>query len=283
MTGPLVSVDLLSQHIGDPNWAIFDCRFDLSDVAAGMNAYLKGHIAGAHFADLEKHLSGAKNGGNGRHPLPEREHLVEFLRQHGVGQDTQLVAYDQRDGMYAARFWWLLRWLGHRNVAVLDGGLEAWQEAGMALDDHLVTVSTEGDFQAHLPLTEPLGLAAMLDSEADGMIIIDARAGPRYRGEVEPIDRVAGHIPGALNRPYTENLDARGRFLKPEQLRDAFINLIGSQDSSKVVNQCGSGVTACHNLLAMEVAGLQDSKLYAGSWSEWSSDPARPVATGPNP
>jgi thiosulfate/3-mercaptopyruvate sulfurtransferase len=283
MSGPLVFVDQLAQHLGDPNWAIFDCRFDLSDHAAGMAAYLKGHIQGAHHADLEHHLSGNKTGSNGRHPLPEREEMVAFLRQHGVGQDTQVVAYDQRDGMYAARFWWLLRWLGHRHVAVLDAGVDAWQKAGMTLDTDLVTVSTEGDFAAHLPLTEPVGLAAMLEREADSMIIIDARAAPRYRGEVEPIDRVAGHIPGALNRPYTENLDADGHFLPPARLREAFTTLIGASPPGMVVNQCGSGVTACHNLLAMEIAGLADARLYPGSWSEWSADPARPVATGPNP
>jgi thiosulfate/3-mercaptopyruvate sulfurtransferase len=280
---PLVSAEQLAGHLGDPNWAIFDCRFDLSDVHAGMASYLAGHIPGAHFADLDRHLAGQKTGHNGRHPLPEKDALASFFREHGVGQDTMVVAYDARDSMYAARLWWLLRWLGHPHVAVLDGGLLAWTAAGLPTDQAVVTVLEHSDFVAQKALVETVEIDVVANKEEHDLVVLDARAGPRYRGEVEPLDRVAGHIPGALNRPYTDNLDSNGHFLSPEQLNAAFVALVGEHPSSKVVSQCGSGVTACHNLLAMEVAGLSNGLLYPGSWSQWSSDPARPVATGPDP
>jgi thiosulfate/3-mercaptopyruvate sulfurtransferase len=278
MSAPLVSASDLSAHLGDPNWAIFDCRFDLANPSAGMASYLKGHIDGAHFADLDRHLAGAKTGHNGRHPLPERDQLASFFREHGVGLDTFVVAYDAREGMYAARLWWLMRWLGHQNVAVLDGGLAGWQEAGLPIDDRIVTVSAPGDFKAQAPLNGFVSIDKVADLKAHGLVLIDARAAARYRGEMEPLDRTPGHIPGALNRPYTDNLDATGHFLAPAALRSAFLDIIGETDPSKVVNSCGSGVTACHNLLAMEVAGLHNALLYPGSYSEWSSDPSRPIS-----
>jgi thiosulfate/3-mercaptopyruvate sulfurtransferase len=283
MTSPLVSAEQLAGHLGDPNWAIFDCRFDLSDVSAGMASYLAGHIPGAHYADLDRHLAGQKTGRNGRHPLPDRAQLASFFREHGVGLDTMVVAYDARDGMYAARLWWLLRWLGHAHVAVLDGGLSAWTAAQLPTDQAVVTVLEHGDLVAQTPLVETVEIDAVANKEQHGLVVLDARGGPRYRGEVEPLDRVAGHIPGALNRPYTDNLDANGHFLSAQTLKAAFSALVGEHPSSKIVSQCGSGVTACHNLLAMEIAGLSNGILYPGSWSEWSSDPARPVAIGPHP
>jgi thiosulfate/3-mercaptopyruvate sulfurtransferase len=276
----LIEVEALSAHLGDPLWVTFDCRFDLMAPEAGYNAYLASHIPGAAYASLEHHLSGAKSGKNGRHPLPDVHQLVKFLRAHGVGNETQVIGYDARDGVYAARLWWLLRWLGHEHVAVLNGGLAAWQAADLPLDARSVVTATEGDFAARKGSTRFASLAMIENRASENLQLIDARAANRYRGEVEPIDPVAGHIPGALNRPYTDNLDASGRFLDPQALRSAFLPLIGDQPLEGIVHQCGSGVTACHNLLAMEVAGLHGSMLYPGSWSEWCADPARAVATG---
>ena len=244
MSAPLVSVEHLAGHLGDPNWAIFDCRFDLSDVNAGLTSYLAGHIPGSHFADLDRHLAGQKTGSNGRHPLPGRAALASFFRECGVGLDTMVVAYDARDSMYAARLWWLLRWLGHTQVAVLDGGLSAWTSAQMPTDQAIVNVSEHGDFVARKALVETVEIDEIANKEQHGLKVLDARAGPRYRGEVEPLDRVAGHIPGALNRPYTDNLDGNGHFLPSDQLKAAFTNLVGEHPSSKLVSQCGSGVTA---------------------------------------
>jgi thiosulfate/3-mercaptopyruvate sulfurtransferase len=276
----LVEIDQLASHLGDPLWMVFDCRFDLGDPEAGYNAYLAGHIPGAAYASLEHHLSGAKTGTNGRHPLPEVHALASFLRAHGVGNETQVVGYDARDGVYAARLWWLLRWLGHEHVAVLNGGLAAWQSAGLPVDTRSVVTATEGDFTARKSATRFASLAMIEGREHEQLKIIDARAANRYRGEVEPIDPVAGHIPGARNRPYTENLDASGRFLTPQALHAAFLPLTGSDPLEKIVHQCGSGVTACHNLLAMEIAGMHGSLLYPGSWSEWCASPAHAIAKG---
>jgi len=280
MADTLVEVAQLAAHLGDPLWVTFDCRFDLAAPEAGYNAYLAAHIPFAAYASLERHLSGAKTGSNGRHPLPAARDLVRFLRSHGVGNETQVIAYDARDGVYAARLWWLLRWLGHERVAVLNGGLAAWQAAALPLDARSVVTATEGDFAERPGHARFASLAMIENREREHLALIDARAANRYRGEIEPIDAVAGHIPGALNRPYTENLDASGRFLPPGELRLAFAPLIGAVPVENVVHQCGSGVTACHNLLAMEIAGLHGSMLYPGSWSEWCADPSRAVATG---
>ena len=264
---------------GEP-LVLVDTSFDLADVAAGERSHAQGHLPGAHYLHLDRDLSGPKTGRNGRHPLPAREVFAATVGRLGITPATQVVAIDHQAGMYAARLWWMLRWLGHANVAVLDGGVAAWTAEGGALDTITpVTVNTAPPY----PPCKPL--AALVD--ADQLLarlgrtpLLDARAAERFRGEVEPLDARAGHIPGARNRFFKDNLDASGRFKPAATLRAEFAPLVGASNATEVVHQCGSGVTACHNLLAMEVAGLGGSALYAGSWSEWSSDPGRPVATG---
>jgi thiosulfate/3-mercaptopyruvate sulfurtransferase len=262
---------------------IFDCRFDLMRPAAGREAYLQGHLPGALHADLDQHLSApaAQAVCGGRHPLPQPAVWARTLGALGVMPGQHIVAYDAHGGMFAARLWWMLRWAGHARVQVLDGGLSAWQGAGGALQVGEPDVLVPG---ADYPLAATPG-EALIDADTlarrlGRAVLIDARAAERYRGEVEPLDPVAGHIPGALNRPFAANLGREGRFLAPEALRTAFAPHVALGGAENVVHQCGSGVTACHNLLAMAVAGLPGAALYAGSWSEWCSDPARPVAHG---
>lgn len=262
---------------------VFDCGFDLADPAAGERAYAAGHIPGAHHLHLDRDLSGPKTGSNGRHPLPERDALVQTLVSHGIAQNQQVVAYDAQGGAFAARLWWLLRWLGHDSVAVLDGGLQAWRAAGHALES-TTPARKKGDFEAHAPLAVTVDATALERNLATrDRLVVDARSADRYRGENETIDPVAGHIPGAVNRFFKDNLTADGRFKPAHTLRDEFRAVVGSTPPEHVVLQCGSGVTACHNALAMEVAGLHGAALYPGSWSEWCADASRPVATGPNP
>ena len=259
---------------------IIDTRFDLADVDAGAAAWRQGHVPGSFYLHLDRDLSGVKTGKNGRHPLPERAVFAATLARCGVTPASQVVALDAHGGVYAARLWWMLRWMGHANVAVLDGGLAAWTAAGGALTAEAATA----------PLTPPYPDRASLASTVDAAALalrlgrtplVDARAGERFRGEVEPLDKAAGHIPGALNRFFKDNLDAAsGRFKPAAQLRAEFAALLGMAAAAEVVHQCGSGVTACHNLLAMEHAGLRGSLLYPGSWSEWSADSSRPVAQG---
>jgi len=259
-----------------PEMLLVDVSFDLADPAAGERAYAAGHLPGAHYLHLDRDLSGAKTGPDGRfrgrHPLPERDALAARLRALGLRRGQQVVAYDAQGGMYAARLWWLLRWLGHAEVAVLDGGKQG------PLGSELPTVQP-GDFEAGAPLVATLGADA-LQARLGQLRLIDARAPERFRGEVEPLDAKAGHIPGALNRLFKLNLAADGRFKPAAELRAEFDALLGLATPAEVVHQCGSGVTACHNLLAMEHAGLGGALLYPGSWSEWSSDPLRPVAIG---
>jgi thiosulfate/3-mercaptopyruvate sulfurtransferase len=259
---------------------LIDARFDLADPAAGERAHGEAHLPGAHYLHLDRDLSAARTGRNGRHPLPQRSLFAARIGALGIGPQTQVVAYDAQGGSYAARVWWLLRWLGHEAVAVLDGGLPAWVEAGGAVNDADVARSS-----TTAPYPERASLVSSVDADAllarlGRTPLIDARAPERFRGEVEPLDAQAGHIPGALNRCYRDNLRADGRFKPAEALRAEFTPLLGDAAPSEVVHQCGSGVTACHNLLAMEHAGLAGSLLYPGSWSEWSSDPSRPIATG---
>ncbi|MBN3786986.1 sulfurtransferase [Burkholderia sp. Ac-20353] len=263
--------------------ALFDCRFDLAATGAGEAAYAAGHITGAQYLHLDRDLSGRKTGTNGRHPLPSRDALVATLADRGLRQGQQVVAYDAQGGAYAARLWWLLRWLGHDSVAVLDGGLQAWEAAGQPLTVE-TTHPSRGDFHAAAPLESTVDAQAVLANlTSRTRTVIDARAPDRYRGENETIDPVGGHIPGALNRFFKDNLSADGRFKTGHELRETFSTLLGGIDPNRVILQCGSGVTACHNALAMEVAGLHGASLYPGSWSEWCADPARPVATGPTP
>jgi len=262
---------------------VFDCRFDLAAPEAGEAAYAAGHVPGAHYLHLDRDLSGTKTGKNGRHPLPERAALVAKLADFGVNEGQQVVAYDAQGGMYAARLWWLLRWLGHDSVALLDGGLQAWEAAGNPLDT-AVPPKTRGGFKAGAPLQVTIDAQAIERSIGTrDHVLIDARAADRYRGENETLDPVGGHIPGALNHFFKNNLTPEGRFKTAHELREAFGSLIGAMPTDRVVLQCGSGVTACHNALAMEIAGLHGAALYPGSWSEWSADPGRPVATGANP
>ncbi|MCW5297102.1 sulfurtransferase [Herbaspirillum lusitanum] len=281
----LISAADLAAHLDDANWLVIDCRHDLANPDAGAQAYAAGHVPQARFAHLDKILSGAKNGADGkfkgRHPLPERQAFIDAMQELGVGKGTQVVAYDAHGGMFAARLWWLLRWVGHVQVAVLDGGLPAWQAQGGQLSTE-TPAPVRGDLQEQPPLVTTIdvdGVVANLDSKA--LTVVDARAADRYRGENETLDAVGGHIPGAKNRFFKDNLGADGRFKSADALRAEWNALIDSPQAA--VMQCGSGVTACHNLLALEVAGLPGARLYPGSWSEWSSDSSRPVATGAKP
>lgn len=262
---------------------VFDCRFDLANPAAGENAYALGHLPGAQYLHLDRDLSGPKTGKNGRHPLPDRSALVATLLLRGLNEGQQVVAYDAQGGAYAARLWWLLRWLGHDSVAVLDGGLNAWEAAGFPLVRDVPTPA-RGTFKAGAPLQVTVDAQAIVRNLATHeLTVVDARAADRYRGENETIDPVGGHIPGARNRFYQDNLTPDGRFKSAHALREDFMAVLPGIPPEHVVLQCGSGVTACHNALAMEIAGLHGAALYPGSWSEWSADPSRPVATGPNP
>jgi thiosulfate/3-mercaptopyruvate sulfurtransferase len=280
----LISAARLALHLSDPRWRIFDVRHDLFDAAAGRRAYDAGHIPGARFAHIDTDLSGAKTGTNGRHPLPDREAFAAQLRAWGVSDDTQVVAYDAHGGQFAARLWWLVRWLGHEAVAVLDGGWPAWLAAGGATQTAAPAKTAAGDVTPRAPRVALRNVAEVQGALGDGsQVLVDARLPERYRGEQEPIDPVAGHIPGALNRPWTHNLDAAQQFKPADTLRGEFAALMGGRSPQAVTLQCGSGVTACHHALAMEVAGLPGAALYAGSWSEWIADRSRPVATGSAP
>ncbi|MGB7194265.1 MAG: sulfurtransferase [Collimonas pratensis] len=278
----LISAANLQQNVQNPGWVIIDCRHDLMDPAAGRTAYDAGHIAGARFANLDRDLSGAKQAADGsfkgRHPLPEQDALIATLRRWGISDDTQVVAYDGQGGMYAARLWWLLRSIGHASVAVLDGGLAAWQAAGQGLTTAEPTPAV-GSISVKPALTTSVNAHDVLSNLTNlRRTIVDARAPDRFRGENETIDPVGGHIPGAKNRFFKDNLQADGRFKPGHQLHEEFGALISEPQTA--VMQCGSGVTACHNLLALEIAGLHGAALYPGSWSEWCADASRPVAKG---
>ena len=257
-------------------WVLLDCGFDLADTTAGERAYAAGHLPGARYAHLDRDLSGAKTGRNGRHPLPDRATWSATAGAWGIRPGVQVVCYDDHGGVYAARAWWLLRWLGHAAVAVLDGGRAAWAGAGGPLTTGAPAGAAAPPYPA-LAATMPTVDAATLQAGLPRLVLLDARAPERFRGEVEPLDPVAGHIPGAVCRFFRNNLGADGRFKAPAQLQQEFAGLAGR---GSVVHQCGSGVTACHNLLAMAHAGLEPGALYPGSWSEWCSDTARPVARG---
>lgn len=272
----LISVADLAAASGDENWLIFDCRHDLANPDAGAQAYAVGHIPGAQFLHLDRDLSGPMTGKNGRHPLPDPQLLATRLAERGVHNEAQIVAYDDVGGMFAVRLWWLLRWLGHEAVAVLDGGLQAWRAAGHALTTSRPFVEAS-DFGYRVRPHDVAADYVLGHLHQPDMLLIDARSPERFRGENETLDPVGGHIPGAENRFFKNNLDDSGCFKNPTQLRDEFGTLLGGRDARTIVHSCGSGVTACHNLLAMEIAGLSGSRLYAGSWSEWCSDPARPV------
>ena len=277
----LVSAEELAAAID--HCVVIDCRHDLIDPTIGPAAYAAGHIPGAFFMSQDTDLAGPKNGRNGRHPLPDRETLAAKLRAAGLDKGRQLVGYDASGGVYASRLWWLARWLGHREVAVLDGGIDAWRKAGFPVTSE-VPAPRPGGFTVGAPLAAAASVDEVLANvTTKAKLVIDARGPERYRGETEPIDPVAGHIPGAVNRPFGENLRADGRFKPGPALRAEYTAFLGGVDPSNVIHQCGSGVSACHNLLSMAHAGLDTGALYAGSWSEWVADPGRPVATGANP
>ncbi len=276
----LISSDELTQHLADPQWVVMDCRFALAEPAAGERAYLQSHIPGARYAHLERDLSARVTVDSGRHPLPDKERLAAKVGAWGITPASQVVVYDDAGGAVAARLWWLLRWLGHAAVAVLDGGWGQWLEEGRAVSPE-VPPPAQSVFTIQPPLVEWIGSAELQDAMLHQTIqVLDARAAERFRGDVEPIDAVAGHVPGAMNRPLQHNLVADGRFLPAAELRRQFTALLGPVAPRRVVHMCGSGVTACHNLLAMEYAGLSGARLYAGSWSEWIRDPSRPMAKG---
>ncbi len=272
---------ITAQQLADslPQSLLIDCRFALEDPSHGQRSYLEGHLPGARFLDLERDLSGpVEPGVTGRHPLPEPQRLIRRLREIGVDNDSRIVLYDDGPGAFAARAWWLLAWLGKRNdVYLLDGGLAAWRQAGLPLEAHECSAEC-GTFTGQ-PDPQMLIEATELARQLADFQLLDARAQPRFRGDVEPLDPVAGHIPGAICAPFSENLGGDGRFLAPDQLRQRFLS-ISDGDVRPLVAYCGSGVTACHNLFAMSLAGLGLPRLYAGSWSEWITDPARPVARG---
>ncbi len=279
----LVSVDTLVAHIDDPSWRVFDCRHDLGNVEYGAQAYAKGQITGALFLHHDHDMAGEMTGTNGRHPLPDISTFAARMSACGVGPDTQVVAYDNEGSIFAAHLWWLLRWLGHDKVAVLDGGLPGWRRAKQPLEIEVRSVSPAQFVPQQRPgLVDANYVLKHLHSPA--MLLLDARSEERYAGENETLDPVAGHIPGALNRFYFDNLDDAACFFKPaDELRAEFLDLFDGRAPATVVQQCGSGVTACHNMLAMEIAGLTGSQIYHGSWSEWCSDPARPFVTGDQP
>ncbi|HEU5135991.1 MAG TPA: sulfurtransferase [Steroidobacteraceae bacterium] len=276
----LIDANTLSEHLSRDDLTLFDCRFDLGNVQWGETEFARAHVPGAIYLHLDRDLSGPVSATSGRHPLPDPEIFARRLGELGVSPDRQIVAYDQGNAAYAARLWWLARWTGLRNVAVLDGGLAAWRAAGLPVDTSTRTPQPRA-------LTLSLVADAWVSSESvdelrlrPGNLLIDARGAERFAGKNETIDKVAGHVPGARNRPFLENLGADGRFLPVEVLRKRFGTLLGSIAPSSVIAMCGSGVTACHHLLALEHAGLTGARLYAGSWSEWIRDPRRPVATG---
>lgn len=265
---------------GAAELVLFDVRFDLRDAQAGRRAYEAGHLPGAQFLDLEDDLSAPRTGCNGRHPLPDGAVFIERLRQLGVNATSQVVLYDASAGMFAARAWWMLQWLGHSAVAVLDGGVPAWQALGLAMEVGVSAVPTRGDLVPRPVRVDWLDYRAVKDGLAQtDRVVIDARASDRFRGENETIDPVGGHIPGARNRCFQDNLQ-EGRFKSPAVLRQEWLAVLGHFAPTQAIHQCGSGVTACHNLLALAHAGLPGGRLYPGSWSEWCAQPDRVVATG---
>jgi thiosulfate/3-mercaptopyruvate sulfurtransferase len=280
MFATLISASDLARHLDDADWIVCDCRHDLADVEAGRRAYRESHVPGARFVHLDHDLSAPMTGRNGRHPLPDPKRFARRVGDLGIGSHSQVIAYDASGGYYAARLWWMLRWLGHDAVAVLDGGWDAWVKAALPVSSEEPAIDP---VRFHPRTSAEVTMSAGQIAARIGQpqpLLVDARSPDRYCGENETLDPVAGHIPGAANRFFKLNLDSDGRFKPPALLRREFSSALGTVPASAVVHYCGSGVTACHNLLAMEIAGLAGSRLYPGSWSEWVSDRSRPVATG---
>jgi len=277
----LITTEELASHLDDPQWVVFDTRHDLGDVDKGRRAYAEGHIPGAYFLHTDEDLAGPKTGANGRHPLPDVQAFAQRINRCGVTPATQVVAYDDLGGNFAVRLWWMLRWLGHGRVALLDGGYPKGLRERRPVTKEVPAART-GSFvpRPRLGATVDAHFVERFRNDASNALV-DARAPNRFTGEQEPIDPVAGHIPGARNRFWQDNLLPDGRFKTAERLRDEWTRWLGGAPVAQSVHMCGSGVTACHNLFALELAGLGEARLYPGSWSEWCADPARPVATGP--
>lgn len=274
----LVSTEKLARHLDDPGWIVFDCRFTLTDPGSGRALYEQGHIPGARYAHLDNDLSSPVTELTGRHPLPDAKVLAEKLGRWGVDSEKQVVVYDDVFGGMAVRLWWLLKWLGHEQVALLDGVYPKWVREKRPLTTELPEI-VPTRFVAR-PRDDMWVTAEQVQQElARGAVLLDARAEERFQGMVEPLDKVAGHIPGAINRPFDDNLQISGEFLSPAELKQEYHNYLEASDRKTVIHMCGSGVTACHNLLAMQHAGLDPGRLYAGSWSEWITDQNRPVET----
>ncbi len=279
---PLIDAATLARSLDRATTVVVDCRFNLLDPAAGRNAYERGHIPGARYADLDRDLSRTPGAGEGRHPLPNPSVLAAQLGEWGIGRDSTVVAYDEGGGAIAARLWWLLRWLGHTDSRVLDGGFAAWRAAGLPIETAQPTWEP-ARFEPQPAKMHWIASTAEVAALSAQDLLVDARGAARFRGEQEPIDPAAGHVPGAVNWPFSNALMENETFRSPEQLRHELGVLLEGRASEQVIAMCGSGVTACHVLLAMRVAGLGDGRLYAGSWSEWIRDPSRPIKTGAEP
>jgi thiosulfate/3-mercaptopyruvate sulfurtransferase len=285
---------LIGARPSPPALVVLDCRFDLTAPDAGERAYLAGHIPTARYVDLNRDLSDPVSAASGRHPLPSPERLAARFEALGIRERSQVVVYDEVNGSFAARAWWLLRWLGHLRAAVLDGGMKAWRSAGGAIESG-GGIESGGTTQPADPVGGASGSASSPPVDPQAVVgsdelaalmkegrrlLVDARAPDRFSGAVEPIDPVAGHVPGAVNHPFSANLAGDGRFLPPEELERRWRERLNGISPADTIAMCGSGVTACHNLLALEIAGLTGAKLYAGSWSEWIRDPKRPISRG---
>lgn len=275
----LIGADDLQGLLGRPEVAVIDCRFDLLHPEAGRQAYLQGHIPGARHADLNRDLSAPVGPATGRHPLPDPQTFAARLGELGIGNQSQVVAYDEANSSFAARLWWMLRWLGHEAVAVLDGGLKAWTARGGELQTGEAPPASARRFIPRIDPDASLSTAQVQSALREGgILLVDARAAERFAGRVEPIDAVAGHVPGAVSHPFSLNLDADGRFLPAAELERRWQQRLAGRSPESLVAMCGSGVTACHHLLSLEAAGLPGGRLYGGSFSEWIRDPHRPVA-----
>lgn len=273
----LVRADVTLEHINDTEWRIIDCRFDLKDKNAGLQHYREAHIPSAIYADLDKDLSSPVRPGTGRHPLPAIDDISRKLGEWGISATTQVVVYDDVSGSYAARLWWLLKWLGHQKVAILDGGLSYWKQQGYPLNNEIPDV-IPASFQARPDMSMIIDTEALLKLlNSPSLTLVDVRDPARYTGAEEPIDKVAGHIPGSVNIPWKSNLDENGLYRNKTDLESLYSHFLINQETQNTVFMCGSGVTACHSLVALHYLGKSDVKLYPGSWSEWIEDPARPV------
>jgi thiosulfate/3-mercaptopyruvate sulfurtransferase len=273
----LISTDLLAEHLNDSSWLIADCRYNLKDEQWGAAQYAAGHIPGAVFVNLAHDLAGPRTGSNGRHPLPSLDAMAATFARLGIGDQMQVVAYDQDAGPFASRLWWMLRYLGHDAVAVLDGGFAKWTREGRPVrggEETRLPAAFTPRLRREMRLTVDDVIAHLADSS---VLLIDARSPERFAGQPDPLDNVYGHIPGARNRPYRSNISGEGTMRPAHELKADFERVLGDHSATEAVMYCGSGVTACHNLLAMEHAGLRGAKLFAGSWSEWEADPKRPI------